>query len=56
MSFEIIDIGKHFGTMNVSSVSINNLNNADKFHLYTKFGKLADADSDLTVEMKRCKR
>ncbi|MBD9155318.1 MAG: hypothetical protein EGP94_09620 [Lachnospiraceae bacterium] len=53
MSFEIIDIGKHFGTMNVSSVSINNLNNADKFHLYTKFGKLADADSDLTVEMKR---
>lgn len=53
MSFEIIDIGKHFGTMNVSSVSINNLNNADKFHLYTKFGKLADVDSDLTVEMKR---
>ena len=54
MSLEIIDVGNRFGSMNISSISVNNMSNADKFHLYAvKFGRIANDDSELTLEMKR---
>lgn len=53
MSLKIIDVGNQFGTMNTSSISLNNLSGLDKFYLYAVFGVLVDHDSKLNSEIRQ---
>lgn len=53
MSLKIIDVGNQFGTMNTSSISLNNLSGLDKFYLYAVFGVLVDHDFKLNSEIRQ---
>ena len=53
MNLKIIDVGNQFGTMNMSSISSENLSKLDRFYLYAVFGVLVDHDSKLNSEIRQ---
>ena len=53
MNLKIIDVGNQFGTMNMSSISSENLSKLDRFYLYAAYGVLVDCDEKLSAEVRK---
>lgn len=53
MNLKIIDVGNQFGTMNMSSISSENLSKLDRFYLYAAYGVLVDCDEKLSTEVRK---